>query len=53
MRSRHGFAAYAAADVLVLPTYSEGMPSVLVEAGWVGVPIVASAVGGIPELLGD
>ena len=42
-----------AADVLVLPTYSEGMPTVLVEAGWVGVPIVACAVGGIPELLGE
>jgi teichuronic acid biosynthesis glycosyltransferase TuaC len=42
-----------AAEVLVLPTYNEGMPTVLVEAGWVGVPIVASAVGGIPELLGE
>jgi teichuronic acid biosynthesis glycosyltransferase TuaC len=41
----------AAADVLVLPSYSEGLPTVLVEAGAVGVPVVSTAVGGVPELL--
>jgi teichuronic acid biosynthesis glycosyltransferase TuaC len=42
----------SAADVFVLPSYREGLPTVLVEAGSVGVPVIATAVGGVPELLG-
>ena len=43
----------SAADVLLLPSRSEGLPTVLVEAGSLGLPVIASGVGGIPALLGD
>jgi teichuronic acid biosynthesis glycosyltransferase TuaC len=43
----------AAADVTVLPSDREGLPTALVEAGAAGVPIIASRAGGIPELLAD
>jgi len=45
--------ALPAMDIFVLPSLSEGMGLVLLEAAQAGIPIVASAVGGIPELLKD
>jgi glycosyltransferase involved in cell wall biosynthesis len=40
-----------AADVFCLPSYSEGCPNVVVEALACGRPLVATRVGGIPELV--
>ena len=40
-----------AADVFCLPSYSEGCPNVVVEALACGRPVVATEVGGIPELV--
>lgn len=40
-----------ASDLLCLPSHNEGTPNVMVEAFASGVPIVATRVGGIPELV--
>lgn len=42
-----------AADLLALPSISEGTPNVIMEALSCGVPVVASRVGGVPELVED
>lgn len=43
----------AAADALVLPSRTEGMPGVLIEAGLSSLPVVATNVGGVAEIVED
>ncbi|HBB94322.1 MAG TPA: hypothetical protein DC054_02930 [Blastocatellia bacterium] len=40
-------------DVFVMPSFTEGTPNSIVEAMAHGVPIIASEVGGVPDMIGD
>jgi glycosyltransferase involved in cell wall biosynthesis len=46
-------AVLAAADVLVLPSRTEGMPAAAIEAGMSGLPVVATDVGAVREVVLD
>lgn len=43
----------ATADVVVLSSWTEGCPGVLIEAGMSGIPVVATKVGGVAHIVVD
>lgn len=51
VRGRNLLAYYAAADVLVLPSYREGFPNVVLEAGAMELPCIVTDVNGSREII--
>ena len=40
-------------DVLIMPSYNEGLPTTILEAGAMGVEVISSDVGSVDELIND
>jgi glycosyltransferase involved in cell wall biosynthesis len=47
------YARYEASDLFVMPSYTEGLPVVLFEAGLFRIPAITTPVGSIPDLIVD
>ena len=44
---------YRASDFMIMPSRSEAMPNALLESNALGVPVIATRVGGVPEVAED
>ena len=42
---------YACCDAIVIPSFYEGMPNIMLEAGALGIPIIASDVDGMADVI--
>ena len=49
----NGVALLSAFDIFLLSSITEAFPYAVLEAGRVGLPVIATAVGGIPEIIDD
>ncbi len=49
---RHARAAFAMGRTMVIPSRAESLPYVVLEAAAAGLPMIATRVGGIPEIFG-
>ena len=50
VKARYGFSK---GRLLVVPSRGDSMPYVVIEAGAAGIPMIASRIGGIPEIFGS
>src|SRR6185312_9834557 len=50
VKARYGFCK---GRLLVVPSRGDSMPYVVIEAGAAGIPMIASRIGGIPEIFGS
>ena len=53
MKWRDAMSVLAGSSVMVLPSRVESLPTAVKEAFYLGVPVVAMSVGGVPELVED
>ena len=51
--SHHKFQALSQAEALILPSWNEGQPTVILEAMLVSTPVITTKVGLIGDMLGD